>query len=85
MNIDDILCRKEIRKVSQGSTFSFRGQTYQLSKNNQALPLPNKFTITVLTNPRFGMRAEYKGAVYQARKRLDLLKLYLRKIELKGL
>jgi len=68
INIDDILCRKEIRKVSQGSTFSFRGQTYHLSKNNQALPLPNKSTITVLTNPRFGMRAEYKGAVYQVRK-----------------
>ena len=68
INIDYILCRKEARKASQGSTFSFGGQTYQLSKNNQAVPLPNKATITVLTSPRFGMRAEYKGGVYQVRK-----------------
>jgi transposase len=68
INIDDILCRKEIRKASQGSTFSFGGQTYQLSKNNQVISIPNKATITVLTSPRFGMRAEYKGGVYQVRK-----------------
>jgi transposase len=68
MNIDYVLCRKEARKASQGSTFSFGGQIYQLSKNNQAVPLPNKATITVLTSPRFGMRAEYKACVYQVRK-----------------
>ena len=32
INIDYVLCRKEARKASQGSTFSFRGQAYQLSK-----------------------------------------------------
>jgi hypothetical protein len=68
INIDYILCRKETRKASQGSTFSFGGQTYQLSKNNQVVPIPNKAAITVLTNPRFGMRAEYKGGVYEVRK-----------------
>ncbi len=68
INIDYILCRKEIRKASQGSTFSFGGQIYCLSKNNQIVPLPNKAVITVLTSPRFGMRAEYKGSVYQVRK-----------------
>ena len=68
INIDYILCRKEARKASQGSTFSFGGQTYQLSKNNQVVPIPNKTAITVLTSPRFGMRAEYKGGVYEVRK-----------------
>jgi len=68
INIDYILCRKETRKASQGSTFSFGGQIYQLSKNNQVVPLPNKTAITVLTSPRFGMRAEYKGGVYQVKK-----------------
>ena len=66
MNID--VCSKETRKASQGSTLSFGGQTYQLSKDNQAVPLPNKTVIAVLTSPRFGMRAEYKGGVYQVRK-----------------
>jgi len=68
INIDYILCRKETRKASQGSTFSFGGQIYCLSKNNQAVPLSNKAAITVLTSPRFGMRAEYKGGVYEVRK-----------------
>jgi transposase len=68
INIDYILCRKETRKASQGSTFSFGGQTYQLSKNNQVVTIPNKAAITVLTSPRFGMRVEYKGGVYEVRK-----------------
>ena len=68
INIDYILCRKEIRKASPGSTFSFGGQTYQLSKNNKVVSIPNKAAITVLTSHRFGMRAEYKGCVYEVRK-----------------
>ena len=68
INIDYILCRKETRKASQGSTFSFGGQIYQLSKNNKVVSIPNKAAITVLTSPKFGIRAEYKGGVYQVRK-----------------
>jgi len=68
INIDYMLCRKETRKASHGSTFSFGGQIYQLSKNNQVVSIPNKATITVLTSPRFGIRAEYKEDVYQVRK-----------------
>jgi len=64
INIDYILCRKEARKASQGSTFSFGGQIYQLSKNNKVVPIPNKAAITVLTSHRFGMQAEYKGCIY---------------------
>ena len=78
INIDDILCRKEARKASQGSTFSFGGQTYQLSKNNQAVPLPNKAAITVLTSPRFGMRAEYNACVYEVRKAVRPAKVMLK-------
>ena len=83
IDIDDILCRKEIRKASQGSTFSFGGQTYQLSKNNQVVPLPNKAVITVLTSPRFGMRAEYKGGVYQVRKAVRPVKVIAKKDRVK--
>jgi len=68
INIDYILCRKVTRKSSHGSTFSFRGQIYCLSKNNQVVAIPNKAAITVLTSPRFGIKAEYKGSVYQVRK-----------------
>ena len=83
INIDYILCRKETRKASHGSTFSFGGQIYQLSKNNQAVPLPNKAAITVLTSPRFGIRAEYKGGVYQVRKAVRPAKVMLKKDRIK--
>ncbi len=79
INIDYILCRKETRKAGQGSTFSFGGQIYQLSKNNQAVPLPNKAAITVLTSPRFGMRAEYKGGVYEVRKTVRPVRVIAKK------
>ncbi len=68
INIDYILCRKVTRKSSHGSTFSFGGQIYQIIKNNQVVAIPNKAAITVLTSPRFGIKAEYKGSVYQVRK-----------------
>jgi len=51
INIDYILCRKETRKASQGSTFSFGGQTYQLSKNNQVVSISNKATIYPINQP----------------------------------
>jgi len=83
INIDYILCRKETRKASQGSTFSFGGQIYQLSKNNQAVSLSNKATITVLTSPRFGIRAEYKGGVYQVRKAVRPARVIAKKDKVK--
>jgi len=83
INIDYILCRKEIRKASQGSTFSFGGQTYQLSKNNQVAPLPNKAAITVLTSPRFGMRAEYNSCIYEVRKTVRPARVIPRKDRVK--
>ncbi|HAJ33059.1 MAG TPA: ISNCY family transposase [Candidatus Atribacteria bacterium] len=79
INIDYILCRKETRKASHGSTFSFGGQTYQLSKDNKVISIPNKAAITVLTSPRFGMRAEYKGGVYEVRKAIKPAKVIPKK------
>ena len=83
INIDYMLCRKETRKAGPGSTFSFEGQTYQLSENNQAVPLTNKAVITVLTSPRFGMRAEYKGGVYQVRKTVRPVRVIAKKDRVK--
>lgn len=68
INLDYILCRKETRKACPGSIFSFGGQIYQVIKNTLVVAIPNKAAITVLTSPRFGIRTEYKGGVYQVRK-----------------
>ena len=83
INLDYILCRKDARKASSGSTFSFGGQIYQLSKNNKIVTIPNKAAITVLTSPRFGMRAEYKGGVYQVRKTVRPVRVIAKKDRVK--
>jgi len=79
INIDYILCRKETRKACHGSIFSFGGQIYQVIKNNLVVPLPNKAAIIVLTSPRFGMRAEYKGSVYEVRKTVRPVRVIAKK------
>ena len=43
----------------------------------------DKAAITVLTSPRFGMRAEYKGSVYQVRKTVRPAKVLLKKDRIK--
>ena len=78
INIDYILCRKNARKACQGSIFSFGGQIYQVIKNNLVVAIPNKASITVLTSPRFDMRAEYKGGVYQVRNTVRPAKVILK-------
>jgi transposase len=83
INLDYILCRKETRKACPGSIFSFGGQIYQVIKNNLVVPLPNKAAITVLTSPRFGMRAEYKGGVYEVRKTVRPAKVIAKKDKVK--
>jgi len=79
INIDYILCRKETRKACHGSTFSFGGQIYQVIKNNLVVAIPNKASIAVLTSPRFGIRAEYKGSVYEVRKTVRPVKVIAKK------
>jgi hypothetical protein len=41
--------------------------------------MPNKATITVLTSPRFGIKAEYKGGVYQAIKTVRPVRVIAKK------
>lgn len=79
INIDYILCRKDARKACQGSIFSFGGQIYQVIKNNLVVAIPNKASITILTSPRFGMRAEYKDGVYEVRKTVRPVRVIAKK------
>jgi len=79
INIDYILCRKDARKACHGSIFSFGGQIYQVIKNNLVVAIPNKASITILTSPRFGMRAEYKGSVYEVRKTVRPVRVIAKK------
>ncbi len=64
VNLDFILCRKETRKVDNGSTFSFSGVKYQAMDQGKAVALVPHSTITVLHSPRFGVKVQYHGTVY---------------------
>jgi len=45
--------------------------------------MSNKAIITVLTSPRFGIRAEYKDGVYQVRKAVRSVRVIVKKDKVK--
>lgn len=64
LNLDHILCLKYTRQVDHGSVFSFKGQLFQLVKNNKVVPVIPKAKITVLMSPKIGVLAQYSGSVF---------------------
>ncbi|WP_202943851.1 ISNCY family transposase [Natranaerobius thermophilus] len=63
INLDHILCSKFKRTVDNSATFSFEGSYYQiLDKNSQLVP---KSKVTVLSNPKFGVKVKYKDMVFE--------------------
>jgi len=64
INLDFILCRKETRKVDNGSTFSFSGVKYRAIDQGKVVALVPHSTVTVLHSPRFGVKVQYHGTVY---------------------
>lgn len=64
-NLDLVLCHKDSRKASSGSTISFLGKTYQLlTPNGAILPLRPKTTIMVLTHLDGSITALCDGKPY---------------------
>lgn len=63
INIDSILCVKHTRKTDAAGTFSFKNRCFQIL--DEGFPIINaRREITVLINPRFGIRVEYGGRIY---------------------
>ena len=63
MNLDSILCIKHTRKTDAAGTFSFKNRCFQIL--DEGFPIINaRREITVLINPRFGIRVEYGGRIY---------------------
>lgn len=63
MDIDSILCVKHTRKTDAAGTFSFKNRCFQIL--DRGFPIVSaRREITVLLNPRFGIRVEYQGRVY---------------------
>jgi len=65
ISIDNILCFKQIRTIDNGSVFSFRNKTFQVVSNSELAPIPPKSKINVLVSPVFGVRVQFKKAVYE--------------------
>jgi hypothetical protein len=63
LNLDSILCVKHTRKTDAAGTFSFKNRCFQIL--DEGFPIINaRREITVLINPRFGIRVEYGGRIY---------------------
>ncbi|WP_394522809.1 hypothetical protein [Lacrimispora sp. JR3] len=63
MEKDSILCVKHTRKTDAAGTFSFKNRCFQIL--DRGFPIVSaRREITVLLNPRFGIRVEYQGRVY---------------------
>lgn len=62
-DIDSILCVKHKRKTDNAGTFSFKSRCFQIL--DRGFPIINaKREITVLMHPRYGIRVEYQGRIY---------------------
>lgn len=64
INLDHILCVKETRQVDNGSTFSYGGVYYRVTRNGRTMPIIPKAKITVLKSPQFGLKVQYSGSIY---------------------
>lgn len=65
--LDDIFCIKASRKTDKTGIFSFKGKNFQVCKNGKPFPLEKK-EITVMINPRTGMRIQYQNTVYPVKR-----------------
>jgi len=65
LDLDTILCIKDERTIIEGGAFSYGGNYFKLvTKAKDFAPLP-RARITVLKSPKTGIRAIYKGEVYE--------------------
>jgi transposase len=64
IDIDSVLCLQMTRVVDAGFVFSFYNRHFVLTAPAKSILPPPKAKITVLVSPRFGVKAQYQGAVF---------------------
>lgn len=64
IDINNILCFKQIRTIDNGCVFSFKGKYFQPVFNGHIAPIPAKSQVDVLVSPHFGIRVQFKNVVY---------------------
>lgn len=65
INLDNILCVKEKRKVDNGGVFSFYGRHFKIEPKESQPTIPPHSKINVFVNSISGIRVEYKGRIYE--------------------
>lgn len=64
MNIDYILCVKEERTVDAGGVFSFSRKSFKVEEGAYSGMIPPNARCKVLTSPKFGIKLQYRGIVF---------------------
>ena len=64
MNIDYILCVKEDRIVDAGGVFSFSRKSFKVEEGAYLGMIPPNARCKVLTSPKFGIKLQYRGIVF---------------------
>lgn len=64
LNLDYILCIKEIRSVDAGGVFSYRNKTFKVEETLGTGIIPTKAKCHVLTSPKFGVKVQYRNIVF---------------------
>jgi len=62
--IDHILCIKILRKLDNGSAFSYGGNHWQLVSGGRPAAAIPRSTVKVLVSGKIGVKAEYSGKIY---------------------
>ena len=65
IDINSILCVKQKRKVDAGGVFSFYGKHFKVITEEHQPPIPTRTQITICISSITGVRAEYKGRIYE--------------------
>lgn len=65
LDLDNILCVKQTRIIDDGSIFSIHNKHFQVLKNPDLPEIPKRSKITVIINTSIGIKAQYRGNVYE--------------------
>jgi transposase len=65
LNIDYVICCKEKRVIDDGGVFSFKNRSFKVVETISSGIIPKGSKINVLTDPVFGIRAEYRNIVFE--------------------
>ena len=67
INLDNVLCRRDTRKLDNGATFSFKCKCYQLIKDNVTVAFTPKTEVMILVLRNGAIRVKFNNEIYDTR------------------